>query len=306
MNLQDKFEKVFGILRGSCTKEEKEIYFMEGLRKDAEKIKAAKKIILCGATPFAKNVLKNRELLFADDVNITIEDFGQAQVSIPQDCLFILCSRPNIGRHLKYLENIREENIVSYQLLLILEPGYSVNPYAYQYKKIVEQVQDIIGYADDYYNIFSNLEDKKSKDIFMRMVLFRLTYDYRMNYGNASNYVQYFDKEIISFGEEEIFVDCGGYLGDTLEDFQTVAHNHFKKYYFFEPDKKLFDAAKKAGDERVVYINKGVWESRTTLYFKEETSAGNGRLIGRGGGRARCNRNTCNESGCRSTRSYIY
>lgn len=281
MSLKEKFEEIFEILKDNRKKEEKEAYFLKGLRKDAERIKTSKKIILCGATPFAKNVLQNRGLLFSDDVSITIEDFGQEQVTIPQDGFFILCSRPNINKHLKYLENIEEENIASYQLLLALEPRYSVNPHAYQHEKIIEQVRDIIGHANDYYKIYLNLRDQKSKDIFMRMVLFRLTYDYTMNYGNASEYSQYFDKDIISLGQEEIFVDCGGYLGDTLEDFKSVTQNHFKKYYYFEPDKKLFDVARKARDERVVYINKGVWESVTTLYFKEETSAGNGMMVGK-------------------------
>lgn len=171
------------------------------------------------------------------------------------------------------------EQIKSYQLLLLLEPEYSTNPYAYQYDKILEQIKDLVDYAEEYHQIYLNLADDKSKDIFLKMILFRLTYDVRMHYGNATKYAHYFDEDIISLNKQEIFVDCGGYMGDTLEEFKKVYDNQFKRYYLFEPDPELFHIAVSKGDDRVEFINKGVWKEETTLSFRTETANGNGMVL---------------------------
>lgn len=169
--------------------------------------------------------------------------------------------------------------ICCYQELLLLEPEYSVDPYAYQYEKIVKQIEDIIVYWDEYYYIYAHLGDDRSKEIFMKMILFRLTYDYRMNLENKTSYSHYFDRDVLILSQDEVFVDCGGYLGDTLETFKKETKNQFKKYYLFEPDKKLIEEAKEKGDDRVVYINQGVWERETILYFKKQTADGNGTFV---------------------------
>lgn len=70
-----QFKEVIGILCSNKAKEEKMSFFLENIRARAEKIRCADEIILCGATPFAKNVLKKRNHFFAEDVSVRIEDF---------------------------------------------------------------------------------------------------------------------------------------------------------------------------------------------------------------------------------------
>lgn len=267
-----------GFLNSSQTREEKISFFLDNLKKEAEKIKKAENIILCGATPVAKKILNNRAWLFPENILLHIEDFDLNTFTPREDGIYILCSRPNISKHLKYLGQVRDENIKSYQLLLTVEPRYSTEPYAYQYEKIVKQIEDIVDYTGKYWEIYLGLEDEASREIFMRLVLFRLTYDTKMHYGNQTQYLHYFDRDVVSVGTEEVFVDCGGYVGDTLKDFKKITKNRFKKYYLFEPDKDLLEVAKEKGDGRVEYINKGVWSKEDTLCFKKETAPGNGAL----------------------------
>lgn len=51
---------------------------------------------------------------------------------------------------------------------------------------------------------------------------------------------QYFDKEIIALGDEEIFVDLGAYTGDTAESFIELCKNKFEKLHLFEMDTKTY------------------------------------------------------------------
>ena len=42
--------------------------------------------------------------------------------------------------------------------------------------------------------------------------------------------------------EDEVFIDCGGYVGDTLEQYIKIKQGHsFKEYIIFEPDESNYD-----------------------------------------------------------------
>jgi len=53
---------------------------------------------------------------------------------------------------------------------------------------------------------------------------------------------QYFDAEIMKFAENEVFVDCGGWIGDTTEMFIKHAPN-FSKIYIYEPEPENYKQA---------------------------------------------------------------
>lgn len=87
---------------------------------------------------------------------------------------------------------------------------------------------------------------------------------------------QYFDKELIRFSEQEIFVDCGAYTGDTFENFNKRVES-FKCYYAWEPDSRRFqslhDNMRKAKGE-VKHIKLGVWDKRARLCFSKKNACG--------------------------------
>jgi FkbM family methyltransferase len=51
---------------------------------------------------------------------------------------------------------------------------------------------------------------------------------------------QYFEQGLITLGTNEVFVDCGAFIGDTLDAFLNRTSNMFGEYYAFEPDKENF------------------------------------------------------------------
>ena len=46
---------------------------------------------------------------------------------------------------------------------------------------------------------------------------------------------QYFPKDIIHLSNEEVFIDGGGYIGDTALQFAKTTNENFKKNHIFEP-----------------------------------------------------------------------
>lgn len=66
---------------------------------------------------------------------------------------------------------------------------------------------------NDLRNMLYDEKSKKSLDIFLNQ---KLTGTYQKVYEKN---IQYFDKEIINFGRNEIFIDCGAFHGETVVEF---------------------------------------------------------------------------------------
>lgn len=78
---------------------------------------------------------------------------------------------------------------------------------------------------------------------------------------------QYFAQDIITLSDNEVFVDCGAYTGDTLIAFDKRV-SRFKKYYAWEPDARRYGKLKRSINKvkgTVVHIKKGVWNETGTL-----------------------------------------
>lgn len=87
---------------------------------------------------------------------------------------------------------------------------------------------------------------------------------------------QYFPFDIVRLGDDEIFVDCGAYTGDTLENFLKRVKT-FKKYYALEPDKRRSFALKKIMKrvgEDIRYIPVGAWNKKEVLSFSLQNECG--------------------------------
>ena len=120
--------------------------------------------------------------------------------------------------------------------------GYSKGRNSGAYRFVL---QDVIKNIRHYDWVYQQLEDDISREVFLRLLQFRifpsmtfieLAYD-------GKNH-QYFDKSIVSCNEDEVFVDCGGFIGDTTEDY-IVEFQKYKKIYVYEPEQENIEKCKK-------------------------------------------------------------
>jgi len=82
---------------------------------------------------------------------------------------------------------------------------------------------------------FSYLQDEESRDQFYKHLKVRLGHSFN-ELPDASTDNQYFPNDIVKLTEPEIFLDCGAFTGDTLNDYLKYAKVPFKKYICLEPD----------------------------------------------------------------------
>ncbi len=125
----------------------------------------------------------------------------------------------------------------------------------------------------------NDLCDEESKIQFDEFIHQKRFGNYRKR---ISHNPEYFDDEIISFSENEVFVDCGAFDGDTILSFidnlrrkrerERDGDAPFKKIYSFEADSNNLEVLKKnlQGLKNIVIIPKGVYDHTGTLFFENE------------------------------------
>lgn len=132
-------------------------------------------------------------------------------------------------------------------------------------------------HADEILEVFDWLEDDLSKETYVNMLLTRM-YLERQRY-ELTRPEQYFSIPEFTFhSPDEVFVDCGAYVGDSVEQYLNVKDGTFKKIYAFEPDRRNFAAMEArierlcrewaVAPERIVPVNAGVGEKSVDLVLR--------------------------------------
>jgi FkbM family methyltransferase len=216
-----------------------------------------KKYIL-GINKFTKCVQKYVE------VDGIIDDFTRVQSSRKKSILHIdevskdaLILSTAMGSPLevkneldkKGFENINYLAFFKYSNLDLKEPPF-----------ICDFKEDYKNNKKRYEEIYNLLEDKKSKEIFVKLINFKISFDLNFMEGFTNNHdEQYFDKDLIPKLENIVFLDGGAYVGDTLPN---IIKNFpdFKKIYAIEPNLLHIDIAKRdfSSNEKIEFINCGL------------------------------------------------
>lgn len=127
---------------------------------------------------------------------------------------------------------------------------------------------DIVENFANYQKIYNAFADNISRQIFQNLVNFRLTGDIRYMRGfKVANERQYFEC-FLDLPNNPIFVDAGGYTGDTALQF-IERYPNFEKIFLFEPDKQNIAQAKQnlGKYQNISYIQKGLGDSNKNVRF---------------------------------------
>lgn len=84
---------------------------------------------------------------------------------------------------------------------------------------------------------------------------------------------QYFENDIIDFIGDEVFVDCGAYIGDTslvfIDELKKRAIDDYKKIVCFEPDEMNFRKLQELNIKKSILVNKGVSDQAGIMMFSQ-------------------------------------
>jgi len=120
------------------------------------------------------------------------------------------------------------------------------------------------------------LADEKSKNILLGLIKFRQTHNKKDFPFCPIKEEQYFFKEI-KLNKDEVFIDCGAYIGDTIYKFKKRCRK-YKQIVAFEPDSINFDKLKEKyeNNKKITLINACVGEKEGKLAFSSQQGQGSG------------------------------
>lgn len=119
------------------------------------------------------------------------------------------------------------------------------------------------------------LNDDESKSTYKKTVLYRQS-RYVHNRPKKCKENEYFLTSLFTINDNEVFIDCGAYTGDTINNFIEITKNQFKKIVAFEPDAKNFQVldSTHTSDSRIILYNAGVWSKDETVSFYGDAAGG--------------------------------
>lgn len=222
-------------------------------REDARKLLSHSRTVIAGAGGLGRRLLEGlREsgvepVAFADNDssrwNTSID--GVPVMSVPNaaaryggNALFVVAVW-NAGRR-RNQTDVRNQllragcrNVVSFAHVSRCFPDALLPYFA------IDDPERLLSSADAIAAAFDLLEDEVSRTIFLEQLLWRLDGDFEQ-LSSPRDEPQYFPADLYTLRQDETFVDCGAFDGDTLREFLTLTGGGFRRYYALEPDPANF------------------------------------------------------------------
>ena len=216
--------------------------------------KAIRPVLICDSNP----------LLWGRVVEgIPVESPKAAVQRYPDATFVVAIWNPSRTEGMKELINqlraLGAKNVVSFAALLP-EYGDLLLPHLlWERPDYYREYEEEIGRA-------KALLDSAGKEEFERQI--------RLRMGDFSDQVidpgvTYFPADFFELSQNEVFVDCGAYDGDTIAAFRRATGDDFDRVVAFEPDPQNFEALKSVvnGDPRIVLQPYATGARRETLRF---------------------------------------
>ncbi len=98
------------------------------------------------------------------------------------------------------------------------------------------RAQALWGHLKDFEWLYGRLNDYRSKKVLTNILSYWLSSDSSYIYDLSDKYFhQYFDYDILSCLQDEVIVDLGAFIGDTMIDYVKMFGAHcYKRYYCYE------------------------------------------------------------------------
>ena len=139
-------------------------------------------------------------------------------------------------------------------------------------------------HTSDINTVLDWLADERSKEVLRNVIGYKKTRDRKYLKGIIELKNQYFPhaadgSDIFDFNNET-FVDCGAYTGDTIKALFKKAKTEVSAIVAFEPDKYNFDVLEKFAERKkelsITLYNAGVYDKNGTVSFSGNASVESG------------------------------
>ena len=246
-------------------------------------------LVLFGAGNFGRQVLGNlrREgmepLAFVDNNPLI---WGKSVDGVPlfspqeaaerfgKSAAFLVTIRSHENQHRfvdtkQILQALGCRRVISFMPFLWKYPGTFL-PYFY-----IDLPHKTHENADALKAVFPLWSDEESQHTYLTQLKWRTLADYDRLPAHATEQ-QYFPESIFSLRDNEVFIDCGAYDGDTIREFLDKAGGCFDRIVAFEPDQQNFQNLSDSIQnlpagvrERIILLKKAVGREEGKIRFDD-------------------------------------
>jgi FkbM family methyltransferase len=123
--------------------------------------------------------------------------------------------------------------------------------------------------AESLETFYGRLGDDLSRRVFWKKVANALFCKIDMDSVYEAGAIQYM-APCVHFGDAEVFVDGGAYVGDTILEFISRTSGRYEHIFAFEPDVENRAKIKEnlSSYRNITLVDKGLWDRETTLRFQ--------------------------------------
>ena len=191
-----------------------------------------------------------------------------------------------IGNKIQNIDIVSKENIVDTPILISSQVQINkIKNIIFDNFKLKAMTFDkwfIMNYFNELINSINFFDDELSKNTLITILYSKLIENqYELHTIYHPN--QYFCLTNFIKNDNEVFLDAGAFVGDTVEKFININDGIFNKIYAFEPGVKQFNALKArisriktewAFDDKdnIILVNSGLSEKNKKAYLKETIS----------------------------------
>ena len=142
-------------------------------------------------------------------------------------------------------------------------------------------------HLDDYVWLYEKLEDYRSKQVLYAVLNNWYNFDYNsLNRCKEVNYKQYFDLDIVKCDKNEVIVDLGAYIGDTIKDYiNEYGIGNYKQIFCYEISPDVFRTLKLSLSKytHIKCIQKAVSDKKGIVYIsRNENSSSANSIVNKG------------------------
>lgn len=144
-----------------------------------------------------------------------------------------------------------------------------------EFEEIENKVESFTNHLEDYVWLYERLKDYRSKKLLLAIMKNWYQYDFTtLNETIENMFVDYFDLDVVKCDKNEVMVDLGAYIGDTVYHYlDTYGKDCYKKIYCYEITDESFNYLEINTKKypNIICRKKAVSDSNEKLYIDESS-----------------------------------
>ena len=159
--------------------------------------------------------------------------------------------------------------------------------YENDYEELYNRAISLKEHVDDYITLYNSLCDYRSKKLLYSILSNWYQFDFNsIEESFEKNFSHYFDLDIVKCDENEVIVDAGAFIGDTVIDYiNNYGIQNYKKIYCYDITQSNIEALKinLKNYPNIICYNKALSNNQEPLYISQNSISTSANMVTQNG-----------------------